>query len=362
MPEIAVVLATGNGAPRLPRVLASLMAQSLAPARFEVIAIDDGSSDGTHAVLEAWTHLLPLRVVRQNRAGRAAAKTLGLFVARSDVVMFLSDELVAERDLLAEHQAEHMARPDPRTAVASPVVVAEGAGRELTRLLLGHASEHGGTESPDPRETTDPMAFRRGPTSFKRTLLARHGVFRPDFLLGYEDVELACRLLVYGLRLLVTPRSRAQAIVSMTFEDARARSYVEGHMRFWLTRLHDVPGLRESCGIDALAALWARRRGDYAAHLRWIRKLDRLVQARHSVGLPPHPLLRQTLDDACRDAFVLSRAKGLADAAILAPAPAVASGLEPCVLDYGLSHASDDRTRPFPGLDSIAARIGSGAG
>jgi glycosyltransferase involved in cell wall biosynthesis len=361
MPEIAVVLATGNGALRLPRVLAGLMAQRLAPARFEVIAVDDGSSDGTHAVLKAWTHLLPLRVVRQNRAGLAAARTLGLFLARSGIVLFLSDDLVAERDLLAEHLAAHMAHPDLQTAVASPVM-AEGAGRQLMRLLLGHAGEHGGTESPDLRETSDPMAFGRGPTSFKRTLLARHGVFRPDFRLGYEDVELACRLRVYGLRLLVAPRARAQAIVFMTFEDACTRSYVEGHMRFWLTRLHDAPGLRESCGIDASAVLWSRRRSAYAAHLRWTRKLDRLVRARHSIGMPPHPLLQQTLDDACRDAFVLSRAKGVTDAAALVPAPAVTLGLEPCVLDYGLSDASDDRVRPFPGLESIAARIGSGAG
>src|SRR3954451_21715007 len=105
MPEVAVVLATGNGALRLPRVLASLAAQSLAPARFEIIAVDDGSSDGTDAVLDGWTHLLAQQVVRQNRAGLAAETILGLFLARSGIVLFLSDDLVAERDLIAEHQA-----------------------------------------------------------------------------------------------------------------------------------------------------------------------------------------------------------------------------------------------------------------
>jgi GT2 family glycosyltransferase len=362
MPEIAVVLATSNGALRLPRVLGGLMAQTLAPARFEVIAVDDGSSDGTHAVLKAWMHLLPLRVVRQNRAGLAAARNLGLFLARSAIVLFLSDDLVVDQDLLAEHLPAHAAHPGPQTAVASPVVVAEGAGRQLVRRFLDHAAEHGGTESPDLRETSDPMAFGRGPTSFKRTLLVRHGVFRPDFQLGYEDVELACRLRIHGLRLLVAPRARTQAIVSMTFRDACAWSYVEGHMRFWLTRLHDTPGLRESCGIDASAALWSCRRNAYAAHLRWTRKLDRLVRGLHSIGMSPNPLLRQTFDDACRDAFVLSRAKGVADASALAPTPAAPPSLEPCILDYGLSGASDDRGRPFFGLESIAARIGWGGG
>jgi glycosyltransferase involved in cell wall biosynthesis len=362
MREITVVLATANGALRLPRVLAGLMAQSLAPARFEVIAVDDGSNDGTRAVLEAWSHLLRLRVVRQNRAGIAAARTLGLFLARSDIVLFLSDDLVAERDLLAEHQAAHTAHPDVKTAVASPVGAAAEEDRQLMRLSLGCTNEHGGTESSELREISDPMAFGRGPTSFKRMLLAEHGVFRPDFRLGYEDVELACRLRAKGgLRLLVVSRVGARAMVSLTFEDACARSYVEGHMCFWLTRLHNALELRESCGIDSLVALWSRRSSAYAAHLRWTRKLDQLVRIRHFIGMPPHPLLQQTLSDARRDAFALSRAKGVADAAVLVPTQALTTGLEPSVLDYGLSGARDDRVRPFAGLESIAARIGSGA-
>jgi hypothetical protein len=95
-------------------------------------------------------------------------------------------------------------------------------------------------------------------------------------------------------------------------------------------------GLRESCGIDTSAALWSRRRSAYAGHLRWTRKLDRLVRAQHRVGMAPHPLLRSTFFDACQEAFVLSRAKGVADAAALMPAPPVATGLEPCMLDRGL--------------------------
>jgi GT2 family glycosyltransferase len=360
MPEISVVLTTDNGAPRLPVVLASLVAQSLSATRFEVIAVDSGSSDSTQELLQGWAERLPLRVVRQNKVEPAAAKTLGLFLARSGIVLFLSDDAVADADLLAEHLASHAAHPEPQIAVTSSIVtVAEMAGRPAIWDLLERVDRRNGSDTVVREETSDPMAFGRGPTSFKRTLLTRHGVFRPGFRLGYEDVELACRLGSHGLRLLIAPCARATKIGCVTFDDACARCYVQGQMRFWLTKLHDTPGLRAAFGIEAAIKLWLRGRSGYASRLRWTRKLHRLVQARHSLGLSLDPLLERTLGAAFEESFLLSRAKGLSDATDLAQAPA--RGPEACALDYSGAGRNDYDAGTVLVLKSISVKLRRGA-
>jgi GT2 family glycosyltransferase len=360
MPEISVVLTTDNGASRLPRVLASLVAQSLSAARFEVIAVDSGSSDSTQELLQGWAERLPLRAVRQNKVEPGAAKTLGLFLARSGIVLFLSDDAVADADLLAEHLAAHAAHPEPQIAVATSIVtVAETAGGPAIWDFLERVDRRNGPDTALREETCDPMAFGRGPTSFKRTLLTRHGVFRPDFRLGYEDVELACRLSLHGLRLLIAPRARATKIGCVSFNDACTRCYVQGQMRFWLTKLHDTPELRAAFGIEAAIKLWARGRSGYTSHLRWTRKLYRLVQARHSLGLSLDQLLEETLGAAFEESFLLSRAKGLSDATDLAQAPP--RRLEACALDYSDAGGSDYNAGTVLVLRSISAKLGRGA-
>src|SRR4051812_22656505 len=52
-PEVSVVLATHNRSERLSDLLDSLRGQTLARDAFEVIVVDDGSSDDTGAVLDS---------------------------------------------------------------------------------------------------------------------------------------------------------------------------------------------------------------------------------------------------------------------------------------------------------------------
>src|ERR1700709_1974974 len=98
-PEIAALLTTYNRAHLLPRVLAGLAAQRLGHDRFEVIVIDDGSTDETQAVLSSWANRLPMRIARQSQSGLAAAKTLGLFITPAPPLVVLDDDDVADPNL-----------------------------------------------------------------------------------------------------------------------------------------------------------------------------------------------------------------------------------------------------------------------
>lgn len=321
--EISALLTTYNRAHLLPQVLEGLARQSLDSSKFEILAIDDGSSDSTPAVLAAWQDRLPMRIFRQNHAGLAAAKNLGVFAARAPILVFLDDDDVAEPDLLSAHLAAHIAHPDPAMAVLGYTSLAP----DIAHLpLMRHVTEVGcqlfSYGWMQPEQVLDYTAFWGGRSSCKRRFLARHGVFHPDFQFGYEDIELGWRLKAHGLRVVYEPRARAVMIRALTFDQFCIRSYRQGRSQYRFASLHRDPAIRAYCEIDVAGAAWSQRRYAYAGYLRWARKLDLLARSRQAAAMPEHPLLKDTLDKVYREAFFLSRAKGIADAASLAVEPA----------------------------------------
>jgi glycosyltransferase involved in cell wall biosynthesis len=102
--RVSVIIRSKDEAPRLRLTLASLRGQA---ALFEVVVVDDGSRDGTGAVVAA-ARELPVRAVRhESGAGRSAAANAGAALARGDVLLFLDGDTLAGPGLLAAHAAAH---------------------------------------------------------------------------------------------------------------------------------------------------------------------------------------------------------------------------------------------------------------
>jgi glycosyltransferase involved in cell wall biosynthesis len=103
--EVSVVVATRNRASLLAKLLESLRAQTLDPARYEVIVVDDASDDGdTPALLEADQRRdgLELRVIRRPSGGSPGmARNDGWRAARGKLIAFTDDDCVATPGWLA---------------------------------------------------------------------------------------------------------------------------------------------------------------------------------------------------------------------------------------------------------------------
>jgi poly(ribitol-phosphate) beta-N-acetylglucosaminyltransferase len=70
LPGVSVVLPVYNGADTLCRCLASLDAQDLPPEEFGVVAVDDGSTDGSGELLDRYALSRPnTQVVHQEASG-----------------------------------------------------------------------------------------------------------------------------------------------------------------------------------------------------------------------------------------------------------------------------------------------------
>jgi glycosyltransferase involved in cell wall biosynthesis len=98
-PTVSVVIPTYNRLGYLREALSSALTQSRPPD--EVIIVDDGSTDGTGATMSAMPP--PVRYIRQQNAGPAAARNRGLREARSEWIALLdSDDLWTPGKLAAQ--------------------------------------------------------------------------------------------------------------------------------------------------------------------------------------------------------------------------------------------------------------------
>ena len=109
LPAITVIVPTHNRAALLPRALNSVLTQEF--AAFEVIVVDDGSTDNTSSVLSRFAEA-PLNVVRHAQAlGAAAARNSALAVARAPIVAFLDDDDEMLPGFLAATAGAHAMSP-----------------------------------------------------------------------------------------------------------------------------------------------------------------------------------------------------------------------------------------------------------
>lgn len=109
--QVSVIIPAYNAEAWLPRAVASALAQD--GVTFEVILVDNNSTDGTYALLEALAREHPtlMTLARETRQGSAAARNHGLRLARGEWVQFLD----ADDELLPGKLARQLALATPKT-------------------------------------------------------------------------------------------------------------------------------------------------------------------------------------------------------------------------------------------------------
>jgi len=103
-PRLSVVIPTKNRWPRLSECLHALSRQSLDNGAFEIIIIDDHSSDGSRQqLIDAQQSELGFDAFINPGAGPAAARNFGIQKARSDRIFLLGDDTIPTPSTLEKH-------------------------------------------------------------------------------------------------------------------------------------------------------------------------------------------------------------------------------------------------------------------
>ncbi len=106
-PIISVIIPTYNRRSILELTLDSLEKQNLDKKLYEVIVIDDGSTDDTISFLENYKTSMNFSYLSQNNSGPGAARNKGINLSKGKFVLFLNDDAVCNHDLLDVHLHFH---------------------------------------------------------------------------------------------------------------------------------------------------------------------------------------------------------------------------------------------------------------
>ncbi len=317
VPELSVLYCSYNRAGLLRLALDALCRQTLERKRFEVILVDDGSSDDTREVAKNFSGCLPLRYARQRQSGIASARNHALCLARSPIVCFLDDDDVADPGLLETHLRFHECHSAPECVVLGRTELRiDVAGAPLMHFVtqVRHnlfsypLIEHGSTLGFD--------YFWGGRISCKRLFLLANGVFNPLFRFGAEDIELGYRLTKAGLRVIYNAQAVSCMVRYLTFEEYCRRSYLQGLANWWCGQLHTDPQFHRWCQIDQIELEWNDLEPRYDTILKIAVDLHRYAQARINAGLALDDLTLQLLHRGYDAAFEAARIKGSHDGSL----------------------------------------------
>lgn len=192
--DASVIIAAYNRKDLLAACLRCLDAQTHPADRFEVIVVDDGSTDGSVEMVQAWQAPYRLRCIAAGHQGPGPARNLGVREATGDYVVFLDSDAFAAPWFVAEHVQSHREAGSP-VFVDGPAVYVDGREAVL-------------------RPPYDSLAVRVQAwldffgvpfvsvnVSCPRADFLRVGGFDPRFgkAYGWEDTELGVRLRLAGL-------------------------------------------------------------------------------------------------------------------------------------------------------------------
>ncbi|MFM7437020.1 MAG: glycosyltransferase family 2 protein [Snowella sp.] len=196
----SIVIPTYNRQPILEKCLRALENQRLTDRtveNYEIVVVDDGSTDGTLTWLNAHQAEFPHVVTyEQNHQGPSAARNLGVQQAQGDTIIFIDSDLVVTEQFLQSH--------------ATALQTEEKALNTDRLFTYGAVINTCNFENPtaEPYKITDFSAayFATGNVAIAKKWLEQAGLFDTRFqLYGWEDLELGVRLKELGLKLVKCP-------------------------------------------------------------------------------------------------------------------------------------------------------------
>ena len=222
---ISVVIPTYNRVDALLLCLQHLERQTWRD--FEVIVVDDGSTDDTRAQVQQYltTSALRLRYVRQQNSGPARARNVGVALVRSPICLLIGDDIFATPDFVRTHLEFHQAAASPSIAALGLTCWSE-TGQTVTPFMRwldqsGTQFSYGELSQGVP---PDWRHFYTSNLSLKTELL-RNNPFNESFTKAMmEDMELGYRLAKrHGLQMVFLRAAVAHHLHPTSFQRACKR-------------------------------------------------------------------------------------------------------------------------------------------
>lgn len=194
--KVSVLICSRNRKDLLRRAVQALWQQACPMDDFEIIAVDDGSEDGTSEMVSGLIAESPcsMKLITQPyRQGLASGRNRAIREAAGEYIIFIDDDIIADKNFIAEHIRFH--EKYPKSVVKGWVNHTPDLERKVPKFNRADIST---------------AFFWTSNVSVSRQALLDVGLFDEDFKeYGWEDLELGLRLKEYGL----TSRYNKKALV-----------------------------------------------------------------------------------------------------------------------------------------------------
>ena len=198
--NVSVVIPTYNRKPILIKCLEALENQKLLEtiSNYEIIIVDDGSTDGTPSWIRDNKDKLPhVFLYEQKHGGPALGRNLGVMKAKYEIIIFIDSDLIVLEDFLINH-VDKLSKAWEKNSK-----------RCFTYGTVVNTFDFKNPEKENFKITDISYAyFATGNVAISRDLLLKVGLFDTSFsLYGWEDLELGERLKRIGTRLVKCPKA-----------------------------------------------------------------------------------------------------------------------------------------------------------
>jgi len=248
-PDISIVVPTYNRSALLQRALLSLFSQRANRLNFEIVVIDNNSSDNTSETVAALESNSPVRLrwKRETRQGNAYARNAGIDEAEAPIIAFLDDDVVADENWVQTIKTTF--DRDPQIAFVGGRVLPLWDSEPPSWLTSSHWAplallDYGKEERPIAGQT--PPGLLTANIGVRREVFDEVGKFSPDLqrvkgdIGSMEDHEFLLRMCRSGKSGMYLPDLITRAAVEPErMTKAYHRRWHRGHGRFYAI-MHDA--------------------------------------------------------------------------------------------------------------------------
>jgi glycosyltransferase involved in cell wall biosynthesis/peptidoglycan/xylan/chitin deacetylase (PgdA/CDA1 family) len=284
--ELSVVIPTHNRVASLQRTLAFIFQQELAAGSFEVVVVDDGSTDGTFEWLQTVNPRCGWKVLHTPNGGPAAARNRGIEASSGEIVLFMDDDISCPPGLLSAHLEGHRKQAAP-SVVYGPLRL-EGDSSALSHSAREFLDLH--RENSEAADSALRQAYVGPNRSVRRHLLKEYGGFDELFRFVAEDRELGVRLWAEGVPFVSCPVAAATHHYDCSSSEFLEHiAGAQGDAEVTICRNH--PGYRRYSSLAKVGRRsWkdkiyaAAARGPFDPAIALVEKVGESVAGLHALG------------------------------------------------------------------------------
>jgi GT2 family glycosyltransferase len=251
MPEVSVIVPTRNRASYLDECLKALAGQDCA-VDYEVVVVDNGSTDHTNAVIATWcSRDTRVRAVVEERVGLSAAKNAGVRNATGELVLFADDDVIVGPRWVAAYRALFARRGLDGLIAGGPLIpIPHDLGEWPSWFTPRAIADLGELDYRRERALGDTEYVWGGNMAVPAALFERFGGWdetvgrRGDERGTFEDVEYQERMRGAGVEVWFSPSTPARHRIersTITQAGVLGTAFARGRNDYWSAKLHAAP-------------------------------------------------------------------------------------------------------------------------